>query len=483
NASTSARRTVNYAYDDLNRLISASSSNLGSGSNYSHTYTYNAIGNILSGPAGTYSYAHTTSSYANPHALLSLTSGTSTITYAYDNSGNLTGTTIGTSTLASYTWDYRNRITNSSSSGATSTYAYDSTNQRILLTTGTSTTLYLTVGYNLTGSSTVKQIIANGILLATIDRNGTSTAVSRYVLTDHLGGTNLVTNDSNTVAETLDYYPYGGERISSGQNATDRHYIGERFDASTELNYLNSRYYRSSQGQFLSEDPTHLAIGNPAQVEKLTGQSAQKYLSEPQQLNSYSYARGNPIVNKDPSGNATYIWNNGAGATGADTWDKNTYYQYQDQTLLQSNANQMSSPGYYANLGGFYDLVRNGAEWDFKNKERAYYFFGEDLVDKEAFGNRHYGYVGSSGGFGPDLLRVGAGYAQIMSGNAQLRNARTYFDDPNDTANINSGIKANTNSTQASAGQIATQSTNRQTLGILLNQLVGVLTQLLNALK
>ena len=116
NASTSAARTVDYVYDDLNRLTSASSSNVASGSNYSHTYSYSAIGNLLSGSAGTYSYAHASSSYANPHALLNLASA-STTSYAYDTNGNLTGTSIG-STLISYTWDWRNRMTNTSSSTA-----------------------------------------------------------------------------------------------------------------------------------------------------------------------------------------------------------------------------------------------------------------------------------------------------------------------------------------------------------------------------
>jgi hypothetical protein len=36
----------------------------------------------------------------------------------------------------------------------------------------------------------------------------------------------------------------------------------------------------------------------------MTGENTQQCLSDPQQLNSYSYSRDNPIINKDPSGNA-----------------------------------------------------------------------------------------------------------------------------------------------------------------------------------
>lgn len=54
----------------------------------------------------------------------------------------------------------------------------------------------------------------------------------------------------------------------------------------------------------MSEDPSHLAIGDPAQVKQMTGQDQQAYLADPQQLNSYSYARDNPIVKSDPTGRA-----------------------------------------------------------------------------------------------------------------------------------------------------------------------------------
>jgi RHS repeat-associated protein len=65
---------------------------------------------------------------------------------------------------------------------------------------------------------------------------------------------------------------------------------------------LNARYYDSQRGQFLSEDPVFIGIGNPQQVKQLTGQDQFSYLSHPQQLNAYSYGKGNPILNKDQNG-------------------------------------------------------------------------------------------------------------------------------------------------------------------------------------
>ena len=54
--------------------------------------------------------------------------------------------------------------------------------------------------------------------------------------------------------------------------------------------FLNARYYNSAQGQFLSEDPVFL------------GDPKSQVLTDPQSLNSYSYANDNPITKSDPSG-------------------------------------------------------------------------------------------------------------------------------------------------------------------------------------
>jgi RHS repeat-associated protein len=117
----------------------------------------------------------------------------------------------------------------------------------------------------------------------------TGTAQTHYIHPDHLGSTNVVTNASGTVEQTLDYFPYGATRISSGQNTESRQFIGQFTDPSS-LSYLQARYYDSGRGQFLSEDPVFL--GDPK------GQN----LQDPQSLNSYSYANDNPITGKDPNG-------------------------------------------------------------------------------------------------------------------------------------------------------------------------------------
>ncbi len=476
---TDTAKTIAYSYDDLYRLLSATITGAVNGDNSTKTYIYNAIGNMLTSDAGTYTYAGT--GYANPHAVTGLAGST----YTYDNSGNLTGD--GTWT---YTWDYNNQLLQSSKSGVTSSYTYDAKGQRVKQVSPTFGTVYYpTLSYSTDGTTPTKQIMVGDISIGTVKGTGAS-AVMYYNHADQLQSTNIVTNQSGQMVELMDYQPYGAMRIDWQYNNNfdqSKKYINREYDRDSQLLYLQARYMNPGIAKFLSQDPTHLSIGNPSAVQSLTGKDMKIYLSDPQQFNSYAYARNNPIVNSDPTGNATYIWNNGAGMSGIDTWDTNTYYQSSDRALLQKNAVEMSSAGNYANLGAFYDRVRNGAQWDYKNQDRAYYFYGSDLVDKETFGNRNYGYTGTAAGFGKTLLKSAAGYAQVRSGNAQLKDVRTFFDDPKDTANIQIGILSYNNGnrvTPASGLQIGKQTTvNSKVLNSVYRQFQSIQKKISNLAK
>jgi RHS repeat-associated protein len=120
-------------------------------------------------------------------------------------------------------------------------------------------------------------------------------ALPSYVHPDHLGSTNVVTDQNQNLVQTLDYFPYGGTRISNSTTTNiKRKFIGQFYDENTNLNYFNARYYSSDRGQFISQDPVFWEIG--------LSQDGRSALSNPQALNSYGYANDNPITNKDPSG-------------------------------------------------------------------------------------------------------------------------------------------------------------------------------------
>ncbi len=105
-----------------------------------------------------------------------------------------------------------------------------------------------------------------------------------------------VANGSRTVGEALDYYPYGGQRMDTKTNygGERNKYAGTVYDTLSGLNYMQARYENSSRGQFTSEDPVFLS------------DPKQQVLTDPQSLNSYSYADDDPIVKKDPSGRDAY---------------------------------------------------------------------------------------------------------------------------------------------------------------------------------
>lgn len=95
------------------------------------------------------------------------------------------------------------------------------------------------------------------------------------------------------------------------------------YDGATNLNYAGDRYYDSSSAKFLSEDPLFLSLGDPKQLgdimdkmgksnrgasggndqNKDRAKQLENLLSDPQKLNSYSYARNNPLKYNDPTGN------------------------------------------------------------------------------------------------------------------------------------------------------------------------------------
>jgi RHS repeat-associated protein len=102
---------------------------------------------------------------------------------------------------------------------------------------------------------------------------------------DHLGSTSLTTDQNGSVVARQLYDAWGNIRASaaSGTMPTDIGYTGQRLDA-TGLMYFRARYYAQGIGRFLSADTLVPSA------------------SDPQQLNRYAYARGNPVRYTDPTG-------------------------------------------------------------------------------------------------------------------------------------------------------------------------------------
>ena len=108
-----------------------------------------------------------------------------------------------------YVWNYANRLTALGVGGATTTYAYDWAGNRASQTGTTTTYLYPFKWYSVASSTgtgakfaTTTDFVFNGdSQVATIDQqtasgNATGTAKTRYIHPDHLGSTNVVTDEN-----------------------------------------------------------------------------------------------------------------------------------------------------------------------------------------------------------------------------------------------------------------------------------------------
>jgi RHS repeat-associated protein len=117
--------------------------------------------------------------------------------------------------------------------------------------------------------------------------NGLAYAVSDSSIevyhADRLGSVRAISDAAGTVTATYRTDEYGIPTASSGSTDQPFGFTGEPRDA-TGLSYLRARYYDSSLGRFMSQDPW------PGTR------------SAPSTLNSFSYVSNNPATYVDPSG-------------------------------------------------------------------------------------------------------------------------------------------------------------------------------------
>jgi RHS repeat-associated protein len=105
-----------------------------------------------------------------------------------------------------------------------------------------------------------------------------------FIHADHLGSTSLTTDITGTVVAETRYLPYGEERWTNEAQPTDFTFTGQRAERGFALMDYNARYYDPGLGRFVSADTVVPEAGNP------------------QALNRFSYAMGNPLRYTDPTG-------------------------------------------------------------------------------------------------------------------------------------------------------------------------------------
>jgi len=311
--STIGTQTNSYAYqyDNAGRLISEQ---FGA---ESKTYTYDAFGNratmTVSG-AENYTTAY---AYDLNNQLKTETKQIGDISeiwsYQYDNNGNQVSKlksiiapqsgeeSISLSESGSdymlYEYDGLNRLKKYTDSTTVATYTYDDQNLRQTKTVNGITTSHIWDGANMVmetaGTDTKKYYrTATGIGYANI--NGTT----QYFHKDGHGDVTTLTDSIGTITKTYTYDAFGTELNTDPTDSNPFRYCGEYFDQETGQIYLRNRYYNSSIGRFITEDPIRDGV------------------------NWYAYCGNNPIMFTDPTG-GYYILKN---ADGTYTLKPDTYF-------------------------------------------------------------------------------------------------------------------------------------------------------------
>ncbi len=294
--------TENFAFDNLNRLLSASGPGL-----ITRSFNYDAIGNMTyKSDVGSYTYPTSGISSVRPHAVSSV-SGTVNASYIYDANGNLLSG--AGRTLAYMSFNLPATITGSA---ATYTYTYSPEHERVKLitqlATGTQTSIYLhpsggrALFYEkeIKPDSTVenKHYVQAGSILVGVYVTKSSYSSGdgpqmRYYHRDNLGSIAAISNDAAAIIERLAYEAYGKRRFPNGTAdpggslfgiTTDRGFTAHEHLDELGLIHMNGRVYDPLLGRFMTADPT---VENAGNLET---------------YNRYSYTANNPLGRRDPSG-------------------------------------------------------------------------------------------------------------------------------------------------------------------------------------
>jgi RHS repeat-associated protein len=165
---------------------------------------------------------------------------------------------------------------------STFSFKYDPSGRRIQKS-GASTTNYVYDGANV-----IEEVDQNGNLLAKYSQGAgideplselRSGAISYYEQ-DGIGSVTSLSGNGGALANTYAYDSFGNLTSASGTVTNPYQYTGRDYDPEIGLRYYRARYYDSTVGRFISEDPIEFAGG----------------------MNFYAYAGNDPAGFTDPLG-------------------------------------------------------------------------------------------------------------------------------------------------------------------------------------
>jgi RHS repeat-associated protein len=298
--------TETFDYDGLNRLVSAVTNGLSSGTRI-QSYQYDVLGNITyKSDVGSYTYGATCASGGfGPHAVCE-TSGTVNASYGYDTSGNMTTNKNRTLTYSSY-----NKPLNITEGTTQTNFSYNANHSRYKqvknTSAGTVTTYYMMGGQyeEITdlgkGETKYKSYLDSfgAHIVTEVIATAQTTEELQYYHRDHLGSTEAITDEQGVMVERFLFDPSGNRRDSDWEElppavqqamsdiayeTTSQGFTGHEQLDSHNLTHMGGRIYDPVLGRFMSVDPFIQLPGNT------------------QNYNRYSYVLNNPLSYTDPTG-------------------------------------------------------------------------------------------------------------------------------------------------------------------------------------
>ena len=178
-----------------------------------------------------------------------------------------------------------------------------------------------------------------------IVRNSSGAYAVQYHITDHLGSVRAVLNQSMTVLEQNDYYPFGLRHPNSALKTTANRYRynGKEEIAADATSDYGARQYSAEFCQWLQVDPL-----------------AEKYYS----WSPYNFCVGNPLRNIDP---------NGMGWITA-TYNGETFYFFDSEVNSQQD---IINRYYNGDVRDSYDISYLGDSYSFANEDNQYNLNGD----------------------------------------------------------------------------------------------------------
>jgi RHS repeat-associated protein len=354
------KTSINYGYDELNRVTSVINKGTSGNTLSNFSYTYYDNGQIKS---VTDSQGVTTYEYDSQNRLtkiigatgkitsytyddlgnrssesIAINGGTSKTSYSYDlTSGQLTSITKPDGSIVTYTYDVNgNTLSKSDSSGIISyeynsnnqlskvkkpngdviEYVYDGNNKRISKTVNGVVTKYV---YD--GDQILEETDASGNALASYvyDDKGSPISVTKegkiynYQYNGH-GNVVALTDSNGNVVSTYDYDVWGNVISRTGNIDNLYGYAGQFgyvYDQETGNYFLQSRYYDPKIGRFTTKD-------------RFKG-----FENRPASQNQYTYCENDSINRIDPNGYSSKLINYWWGVIAYVTQSQAAYLAYE----------------------------------------------------------------------------------------------------------------------------------------------------------